>query len=364
MNLGIDISQLAYKGTGVGRFTTELTENILKYDTQNSWTFFFSSFRLEIPESLKKNILSKGHQLVKLSIPPTILSLLWNRFHKLNIERLTGNLDWFITSDWTEPPTKKVKKATIIHDLVFLRYPETVSKSIIKTQTKRMRWVEKESDFIITDSNSTKQDVTKFLKIKSDIVKTIYPGVNPLKITSDVDLSKYKITKKFILTVGKLEPRKNIKRLIDAFLLTRLNKEYQLVIVGMKGWGKMNINNKSNNIIFTDYVPDNDLYNLYKKSSLFVFPSLWEGFGIPLVEAMQFGCPSVISNTSSLKEIGGDAVIRFDPYDVKDMAKKIEMVIRDKKIAMLLSKKGKIRSKMFQWKRYLDELIKELKKRT
>ncbi|MCX6730434.1 MAG: hypothetical protein NTZ55_01155, partial [Candidatus Roizmanbacteria bacterium] len=144
MNIGIDISQVIYEGTGVGRFTKGLIETILQYDTTNKWTFFFSSFRGKINEELLNKIKNSSHKYIYLPLPPAILSFLWNTLHIIPIETFTGPLDVFICSDWTEPPSK-CKKATIVHDFAYLRYPETVHKIILETQKKRMNWVRRES---------------------------------------------------------------------------------------------------------------------------------------------------------------------------------------------------------------------------
>ena len=164
MNIGIDISQVVYEGTGVGRFTKGLIETILEYDTKNKWTFFFSSFRGKINEVLLSKIKKSPHRYIRLPFSPRILSFLWNTLHSIPIETFTGPLDVFICSDWTEPPAH-CKKVTIVHDFAYLRYPETVHPLILETQKKRMNWVKKESTYIITPSIATQKDVARFFSI-------------------------------------------------------------------------------------------------------------------------------------------------------------------------------------------------------
>ena len=125
MKIGLDISQMVYEGTGVSRFVHGLIQGILTHDNQNEWFFFFSSLRQRIDPKIKQLIGQKHHRLFEYKLPPTTLSFVWNTMHRMKVEKLVGNLDWFISSDWTEPPSN-MKKATIIHDLVYLRYPETV----------------------------------------------------------------------------------------------------------------------------------------------------------------------------------------------------------------------------------------------
>lgn len=359
MKIGIDISQIVYEGTGVGRFTKGLVEAVLKYDKKNEWIFFFSSMRRFLDLELKKSIKNKGHKLIKYRVPPTALSVLWNSIHRLRIEKIIGKVDWFITSDWTEPPADS-KKATIVHDLTYLRYPETVDQTIKEVQTARLKWVKKESNLIFADSETTKEDLMTFHKIAGKRIKVIYPGVDVMTLNlSEVKktLKKYNIAKPFILSVGKIEPRKNLKKLIEAY--ERLNnKNYELLVVGQRGWEE--ISPPSENIRFLGYVTDKELYYLYKSCFFFIYPSIWEGFGYPVVEAMSQGIPVATSNTSSLKEIGKGAAYLFDPLKTSDILKALDVMINENSLRKKLAAEGRKRAKNFTWKNYYNELIKAL----
>jgi glycosyltransferase involved in cell wall biosynthesis len=366
MNIGIDISQIVYKGTGVARFTEGLVNAILEYDTKHNWTFFFSS-RQELPITIESNIISKSQEIIKWPIPPRILSLLWNDYHSYTGFITPKNkLDWFITSDWTEPPIS-TNKATIVHDLVFKKYPETVHENILKTQEKRLSFVAQESKLIFADSESTSKDLQEYYSIHKDKIVVNYPGVDlPMEMDSNFIneiRSNFNIPEKFILTVGKLEPRKNLERLIEAYKL--LQKQHiklpALVIVGMQGWDT-DIE-KSNDIILPGYVNDEILTALYQSAMCFVYPSIYEGFGYPVVEAMINKCPVLTSNTSSLKELAGkDAAITFDPFSSKDIASKIKEILDSKNLRQDLIKKGFKQSQKYTWKHYIDTLIKSLEK--
>lgn len=359
MKLGIDISQIVYKGTGVARFTKGLVEAILENDRHNEWVFLFSSLRRRIDPKLAKKIKDKGHRLIVQKVPPSALSILWNSIHRLRVEKITGRLDWFITSDWTEPPAN-AKKATVVHDLAFIRYPETVDKTIRETQRKRLRWVKKESDLIFADSKSTKDDLMEFYKIPNKKIQVIYPGVsiqNPTQSNIKEVLKKYKTQKPFILTVGKIEPRKNLKRLIEAFeKIKRL--DIDLVVVGQRGWEE--IESKLPNIKFLGYVSDEDLACLYRSCLFFIYPSIWEGFGYPVVEAMSQGAAVATSNTSSLREIGIGASYLFNPLETKDIQKALDVLLNEDDLRRELAKKGFKRAKEFTWKNYYNKFIKAL----
>jgi len=370
MKIGIDISQIVYKGTGVGRFTKNLVESILTYDKENQYIFFFSGLRQKLDEDLERKILDKKHQLIKWKLPPTLLSFLWNDLHQfvkcfMFHASCFHDLDWFITSDWTEPPLS-CKKVTIVHDLVYKRFPETLDKRIFLTQKKRMKWVKKESQVIFADSLATKDDLIKYLNIEEEKIVVNYPGVEvivPTQKQIQQTLSKYKLDKPFILTVGKLEPRKNLERLITAF--QKLNdKTIDLVIVGPKGWGTTeqysNIAIKQSNIKFLGFIPDIDLYSLYSSCLFFIYPSIWEGFGYPIIEAMKLGAPVACSDTSSMKEIADDAALLFDPFNTEKMLQCIDTLKKDEKLRKELITKGKKQAEMFSWERYYRIFIKAL----
>lgn len=359
MKIGLDISQSVYKGSGVGRFTDGLSRAICSFGQKHEWVFFFSSLRQKLDPRLKQTILKKNHTLIEKSYPPTLLSFLWNTLHVYPIENLIGPLDWFITSDWTEPPSK-CKKAAVVHDLVFARYPKTVDSSIKKTQIKRLKHVENESTVIFADSSATKNDLEELMGIEQLKIFVNYPGIDFVNVSQNVKeqvKKKYRLNRPFILAVGKLEPRKNIDNLVEAFAQLAENN-IELIIVGMHGWGKT-IRSKKN-VRFLGFVSDHDLYALYELCLFFIYPSLWEGFGYPVVEAMSHGAAVTTSDTSSLAEIGGDSALLFNPFEVKDIKCALEQLIKDDRLRNDLAKKGHRKSLLFTWRRYYETMIKVL----
>ncbi len=179
MRIGIDISQLAFGNTGVANYLSNLIKNLLEIDKTNEYVLFFSSLRKTIPAFVKT---SAGRQNSKVKIktfkiPPSFLDILWNKLHIVPVEWFIGNVDVFITSDWTEPPVKKAKKATILYDLLILKYPEGMNKKIILVQKQKLNWVKKESDIVFCISESTKKDAMSLLDISENKLKVIYPGI-------------------------------------------------------------------------------------------------------------------------------------------------------------------------------------------
>lgn len=177
MRIGIDISQLAYPNTGVANYLRNLVSELVINDKKNEYVLFFSSMRRNLDIS-SMNLQSNSRVIIKtFKYPPTLLSLIWNKFHVFPIEYLIGNVDLFITSDWSEPPVKKAKKATILYDLVVYRSPEETDEKIVHTQRRKLSWVKKESDVVFCISESTKNDAEKILGIENSKLKVIYPGL-------------------------------------------------------------------------------------------------------------------------------------------------------------------------------------------
>ncbi len=359
MKIAVDISQIVYEGSGVARYTQNLVESLLHYDQKNEYIFFFSSLRRSLNKEIE-NTIKKKQTLKKYPFPPTLLDFIWNKLHIFPIDNLVGNVDLIITSDWTEPPSS-TKKITIVHDLVYLTYPKTLPQQIRNVQTRRMNWVKKESALIIADSHSTKHDIIELLKIPDEKIKVIYPAIiHPRGETrftpqdTQSILSKYKLTTPFILTVGKQEPRKNIPRLISAFQSAKLNN-IELVIVGVHGWGDSH--KKMNNVRYLGFVTDEELSILYTSALFFVYPSLYEGFGLPVIEAMSMGCPVGTSNTSSLKEIGKNACLLFNPYNKEEMTQSLVNLSANKQLRQDLIKKGLQRALDFSQEKLAQRLL-------
>lgn len=256
---------------------------------------------------------------------------------------------------------KNAKKITTIHDLIPLKLPYTTlddKKYFYRNIQDSLR----DSAIILVPSQNTKNDILDIFEVNPDKIIVLYEAIKikPLYIEEGkitVVLKRFKLTyKNYILFVGNIEPRKNIGRLIDAYTLIKTEKP--LVIVGRKAWLWENeISNKElENVIFLDYVSDEDLRYLYAGAYCFVFPSLYEGFGLPVLEAMAFGCPVITSNVASLPEVGGDAVIYVNPYDVMDIRDKIASLLDNSQQATNLSNAGRERAKLFGIDSYIKKL--------
>lgn len=362
--IAIDISQTAFAGTGVARYTTNLVRILTRFDKKNRYTFFYSSLRKTISPNLA-SLITPPHTLKLFPFPPAAWELFHNMAHLPFLDMLIGNHDILISSDWTQPSTK-AKKISIVHDLVYLKYPQTLHPKIIAVQKRRMELVKKECELIIADSLSTKLDLIELLGIDESRIKVIYPSVTIQKPTQEDikhTLAKYAVlNKKYALTVGKLEPRKNIARLISAFQKANINN-ISLLIVGPKGWDTTSHNLAyiiPDTVHFLGYVPDADLYALYAGAQFFIYPSLYEGFGYPVVEAMSVGCPVATSNTSSMKEIANQSALLFDPQNESEIGNAMAKLASSKEDRNYFSKKGAVRALDFSEQQFYEQFMRTI----
>ncbi len=291
--------------------------------------------------------------------------------------------DIFFTLGHYGPRFSKIPYVVTIFDLSYIHYPNLFNKNDLYQLVNWSKYSIKKSKHIFAISESTKKDLVKNFKIDSSKISVTYMGYDQQtfkpqsKSAVDKVKAKYKIIGDYIVFVGTLQPRKNIERLIEAFcnlLLqskTRTNeqlkiKNLKLVIIGRKGWLYDSIFQKVKNlnlissVIFTDYVPVKDLSALLSGSKLYVSPSLYEGFGIPVIEAQACGVPVVVSSTSSLPEIVGDSGILIDPESVDSIVNGIKKVLSNEKLSKELVTKGFTNIKRFSWQKCADETLKIL----
>lgn len=361
MKIGIDISQVVY-GTGVSIYTKNLVRALLKIDQKNEYVLFGGSLRQQ--QKIRDFVFSLDYdpRQVRYKIfpfPPLAADFVWNRLHLMPVERLIGPVDVFHSSDWTQPPTAAAR-VTTIHDLSFLRWPETVHPKVLAAQKRRLDWIKKEKVEIIAVSQATKQEISGPLGISENQVRVIYEGLDEDLVDLLPSLKKqnegqkikkrFGIHKDFIFAYGSASPRKNIPRLLSAF--EKLDKKLglQLVITGeYRPDGQV-----PSGVILSGFIPRPDVLELFAAAALFVYPSLYEGFGLPILEAFALGVPVVTSNRSSMPEVAGKAAVLVDPLSVQDIARGIQQVI--KKRGELIQA-GYERVKRFSWEKCARETL-------
>ena len=352
MRIAIDLSPLLYS-TGVSKYTEFLINSLLEIDTENKYTLFGGSLR-RFNELKEKTDKYKANADVKIyPYPPALADFIWNSLHKFPVEKLIGEFDVLHTSDWTEPPSKAFK-VTTVHDLYHFKFPKMVHPKILDVHRRKMKWVLKESQRIIVPSVCTKDDLIS-LGAKEDIIRLIPEAPLLPQVTMEeieATKKKYQLREDYIYTNG-VTVRKNTLNIIKAFNLSKYGKDLKLVLTG-RPIG-VEIKEERNLRALGHIGDDRELSAIIAGSKGLVFPSLYEGFGLPIVEAFSLGTPVVTSNLGSMKEVAGDAAILVDPNDVNSIADGIEKMLS---IPKTLIAKGLKRAKDFTWKKAAEETLK------
>jgi len=344
MKIAIDVSQVVY-GTGVSVYTKELVKNLLKIDKKNQYFLFGGALR-QIP-TLKEYLggLSGNFSSKVYPLPPTLADILWNRLHVLPIEKLIGEVDIFHSSDWAQPPSEAFK-VTTVHDLTPLRFPKLTHPTIYKAHKARLRWAKEEVDRVIVPSDATKEDLLSygFNEAKVRVIPEAPSEIfYPRRMEEIKKLrAKYKIFGPFVISVG-VGPRKNTQKVIKAFHLAA-EKNLKLVLLGRP---REKIEDERGLRIFGQVAPD-ELAVFYSAAEALVYPSLYEGFGLPILEAFACGTPVVTSNLSSMAEVAGKAAVLVDPHEVESIVEGIKKALRGK---VGLSRKGIARVSRFSWEK-------------
>jgi len=364
MIIGIDISTIPYK-TGVSNYTLNLVRNLIKIDRTNTYKLFYSSLRLPFPKEILE--IKKNHPNVKLyhyKLAPTFLQILWNQLQLFPIEFFIGKCDIFHTSDWTQPPTIKAKTISTIHDLTPFLHPEWHHKKVIIAHKNKMALASKKCSNFICVSQSTKNDLLKiFPKINPQKIEVIYESAEEkygkfLKLSKEEQQRKKETIEKqyglskFILAQGTREPRKNLKKLIEAFIIFKKKNpscKIDLAITGKYGWGEDVDGAKDPSIKILGFIPEKDMVALHASAICLIYPSLYEGFGLPLVKSLKVGTPIITSNVSSMPEVSGNAAIYVNPNSTEDLVKAINRIIKVSAVRKKLIKNGLIQAKKFDW---------------
>ncbi len=312
---------LAKRITGVERYASEISLALIKIDPE---IFILS------PHNVLKNPHSASFKVIELGFTKDYL---WEQielplFLKQNNNPVLINLT-------NTAPIFYNNQITVIHDLAFIHYPEWYTKKAALFFKLLVSQSAKVSKRIITVSHFSKQEIIKYLNIPSEKIIVIPEAVptNILRLREKKYLNNYG---GYILSVSSIEPRKNLINLIEAFI--KLNRpDIKLIVVGDVNKNvfnkvKLDFAKNKKNILFLGYVSDEVLVSLYKNARLFAYLSYYEGFGLPPLEALSCGCPTLVSNTSSLREVCGNGAYYCDPYDIEDITDKMEKILTDKLI--------------------------------
>jgi glycosyltransferase involved in cell wall biosynthesis len=382
MHIGIDYTAAAWQGAGIGRYTRELIRAIVAQGEAHRYSLFYAAGGLapDSPYIADLRRLCAAHanlRCVPIPLSPRRLTQFWQRLRvPLPVELFTGRLDILHAPDFVLPPTR-ARTIVTIHDLSFLVHPECAEPGMARYLTDAVPRGLRRANVILADSQATRNDLVRLLAIDPARVELVYPGVGPHfrpmaeEATAPVH-RRLGLPDRFLLFVSTLEPRKNLVRLLEAFAqviqaedadLQPSISDLHLVIAGRRGWlyedifaaiDRLQLRER---VRLLDYVHDNDLPALYNLAAAFAYPSIYEGFGIPPLEALACGTPTVIADNSSLPEVVADAAVLVSAEDVGSIASGIARVVSDEGLRARLRAAGPAQARKFTWEQAAQRVL-------
>lgn len=375
MKIGIDIRCLMTKNhSGVAEYTYNLLDNLFKIDRQNQYLLFYNSQKnitANLPQFAYSNVKFKG-----FSYPNKLFNFASRYLRWPQIDKMIGGVDIFFIPNFNFLSlSSNCKKILTVHDLSFEIYPNFFS-------LKRNLWhriiapkkIISQADCLIADSQSTENDLISLYQVETKKIKIIHLGVDrllykeiePSNLNLKLIKDKYKLTDQFILYLGTIEPRKNIESIIEAFNILKAENDFQnldLVIAGEEGWRCKRVfklareSKYHNRIKFIGYVKKNDKPYLYNLAEALLFPSFYEGFGLPILEAQACGTPVVTSINSSLPEITADSAFQVNPDNLTEIKNAIRQILTNQEFKNDLINKGLENSAKFTWQKCAQETL-------
>jgi glycosyltransferase involved in cell wall biosynthesis len=370
MRIGIDVTAAITQGGGIGRYTRELIAALTAVDPQNEYHFFAAKnpATSPIPNPIPQ---AKNVHLHTAPLDERWLYRLWYRLRlPLPVQWVTGPLDLFHSPDFVLPPVSgRIPTLLTVHDLSFVHYPETFPARLVSYLNRVVPWSIGRATHILADSQATKADLAAIWRVPEEKVTVLYSGVHERfqPVTEEKKLTavrqQYHLgDTPYILTVGTVQPRKNYRMLIRAFQPVAQAHPHNLIISGGKGWlyeemmAEVARQGLDGRVHFIGFVADADLPALYSEAALFVFPSLYEGFGLPLLEAMGCGVPVISSNASSLPEVVGGAAVLLSPHDEAAWTTAVSHLLENPAERTRLVAAGFRQTRHFSWQQSARQL--------
>lgn len=363
LRIAVDYTAAIHQRAGIGRYVRELAR-ALAISLPAGWgtplrLFVAGARGIRLPPA------PAGCLYATSSLSERMHARLWHRLRlPLPVELWTGRLHLFHATDFALPPTLPIAQTVLtVHDLAFERYPQDTMPGMLRYLHRVVPRSVRRADCVIVPSEATRRDLINLYGAPSHKVRLVYPGVEerfcPTGDAAEAAAlrARYRLPDApLVLTVGTLQPRKNHLRLVQA--LARIADRAALVIAGGRGWGYESVHEEigrlglEGRVTFTGFVDDADLPALYRMATVFVYPALYEGFGLPVLEAMACGVPVVASNVSSLPEVTGpDAALLVDPHDVESIAAALRRLLDEADLRQTLRQRGLARAAAFSWQR-------------
>jgi len=358
VRVAIDYTAAVRQGAGIGRYTRGLVAALADIDHENQYVLFCAGGAPSLKE------LPANFDVRRSLIPSRWLTVAWHQLGlPLHAEVLAGDCDLYHSPDFVLPPLKRARGVVTVHDLSFMRVPACADPSLRAYLNRAVPKAVSAARHVLADSWNTRNDLVELLQADPGKVSVV-PGAVDATFTRVEDAARleqvrvrYRLPQWFIISVGTLEPRKNYARLVAAYALMRRQTglPHHLIICGGPGWlfqevyERVRTEGIGDYVHFLGFVPDADLAALYTSADLMVFPSLYEGFGIPPLEAMACGAPVVSSNNSSLPESVGNAALMVNAEDVEDIADAMARVLGNSAFRARLIELGRIQAAQFTW---------------
>ncbi len=369
--IGIDATSAVTQGGGIGRYTRELIRALVAQSADHDFCFFSAKppHHLPVPNPIPQ---AENTRWRPAPVDERWLYRLWYRLRlPLPVQMVTGRLDLFHSPDFVLPPAAgRMPTLLTVHDLSFVHYPDTFPANLVAYLNRVVPWSVRRATHILADSGATRRDLMDIWQVPSSKITVLYSGVNDAfrPVTDGKMLTavrqRYQLGHEpYLLSVGTVQPRKNYQMLIRAFRPIAEKWPHNLIIAGGKGWlyqemmaeaAKQGVDGR---VRFIGFVDDVDLPALYSGADLFLFPSIYEGFGLPLLEAMGCGVPVITANISSLPEVAGAAAVQLSPHKQPDWSAAMADLLRDEDGRTRLIQAGFEQVKKFSWQRAAMELL-------
>lgn len=376
MRIGIDYTAAVWQGAGIGRYTRELVRAVVAQGRSCEYVLFYAAGGLTDQQhglgDLRRLQADFPHvRTAPIPLSPRRLTQFWQRLRApLPVEAFTGRIDVLHAPDFVMPPTLAPSLLTI-HDLSFLIYPQFAVPSMVRYLSTAVPRSVRRASMLLADSEATRRDLARLLHVPSERVTVVYPGVSAAFRPLPPDVyepvrRRYGLPDEFLLFVSTLNPRKNVVRIVEAFaalIADGRRPALRLVLAGQRGWlydeifATIDRLQLGARVHVLDFVDDSDLPALYNAAAACVYPSLYEGFGLPALEALACGTPLVTARNSSLTEVAEGAAMLADAEDVESIANGIARILDDAALRARLRAAGLERAKQFTWERAAEQVL-------
>ncbi|TCP54787.1 glycosyltransferase involved in cell wall biosynthesis [Tumebacillus sp. BK434] len=364
MKIGLDArGAIWYRGTGIGTYTYQLIKNLYVHDKKNEYRFFWPGDEFKNLDPMADEVFNSIERSK---------DKFWEEVHvPMSVEQEKIDI-YHVPQNGIGLPLKKgCLNVVTVHDLIPYIYPETVGKGYLRIFLQEMPRIMEQSDLIITVSEHSKRDIQRIFQVPEEKIAVTYEAPESVYQPIDKQAAKafvkerFGIDRPYVVYLGGFSPRKNVKGLINAFyeMQDQIPKDYALVLVGKEARDYddtamlVEALRLQDRVIFTGFAAVPELPHLYNAADLCVYPSFYEGFGLPPLEAMACGVPTITSNTSSIPEVAGDAALLINPHDMYDLAEKMAAVLNSPELRQEMSRKGLAQAAQFSWERCAKETL-------